>query len=99
MNNMSYITTWLPKAEAQSLVKKYLADGTYQKGQIKLSAYRWVDLKDHDKGYLARVHVVTGIHPEMELGLCGRRQAKKKEVQLELDFSQKEEQLELDLAS
>ena len=74
----SYITGWLPKAEAQAKVKALIADGTYKKGEIKLSSYRWADLKDHSKGYVARVHVVTGIHPELELGLTGKRKKSEK---------------------
>ena len=62
----SYITNWLPKEDAQAKVKALIADGTYKKGEIKLSSYRWADLKDHNKGYVARVHVVTGLHPELE---------------------------------
>ena len=79
----SYITGWLPKAEAQAKVKALIADGTYQKGQIKLSSYRWADLKDHSKGYVARVHVVTGIHPELELGLTGKRKKSEKSEKTE----------------
>lgn len=74
----SYITNWLPKEDAQAKIKALIADGTYKKSEIKLSSYRWADLKDHSKGYVARVHVLTGIQPDMELGLCGR---KKKAVQ------------------
>lgn len=74
----SYITGWLPKAEAQAKVKALIADGTYQKGQIKLSSYRWADLKDHSKGYVARVHVITGLHPELELGLTGKKKKAQK---------------------
>ena len=74
----SFITSWLPKAEAQAKVKALIADGTYKKGEIKLSSYRWADLKDHSKGYVARVHVQTGIHPELELGLAGKKKAAKK---------------------
>ena len=74
----SYITNWLPKEDAQAKVKALIADGTYKKGEIKLSSYRWADLKDHSKGYVARVHVVTGIHPELELGLTGKRKKSEK---------------------
>lgn len=74
----SYITNWLPKEDASAKIKALIADGTYKKSEIKLSSYRWADLKDHSKGYVARIHVVTGIQPDMELGLCGR---KKKAVQ------------------
>lgn len=69
----SYITNWLPKDEAQAMVKSLIAEGKFKKGQIKLSSYRWADLKDHSKGYVARVHVLTGIQPDMELGICGRK--------------------------
>lgn len=74
----SYITNWLPKEDAQAKVKALIADGTYKKGEIKLSSYRWADLKDHSKGYVARVHVVTGIHPELELGPTGKRKKSEK---------------------
>ena len=74
----SYITNWIPKLEAQAKVKELIANGTYKKGEVKLSSYRWADLKDHDKGYVARVHVVTGLHPELELGLTGKRKKAKK---------------------
>ena len=55
------------------MVKSLIAEGKFKKGEIKLSSYRWADLKDHSKGYVARVHVLTGLHPDMELGLCGRK--------------------------
>lgn len=74
----SYITTWLPKEDAQTMVKSLISEGKYKKGEIKLSSYRWADLKDHSKGYVARVHVLTGLHPDMELGLCGRKKKAQK---------------------
>ena len=74
----SYITNWLPKEDAQAKVKALIADGTYKKGEIKLSSYRWADLKDHSKGYVARVHVITGLHPELELGLTGKKKKAQK---------------------
>ena len=80
-----YITNWIKKEEAQAKVKELIANGTYAKGQIKLSSYRWADLKDHTKGYVARIHAIAGIHPELELGLTGKRKkaekAKAKQVE------------------
>lgn len=67
------ISQWMDVAEAKALVKSLVAEGKYAKGQVKLSSYRWKDLKDHDKGYLARVHAVPGICPEMEIGETGRK--------------------------
>lgn len=78
-----YITNWIKKEEAQAKVKELIANGTYAKGQIKLSSYRWADLKDHSKGYVARIHAIAGIHPELELGLTGKRKkAQKTEAEL-----------------
>lgn len=78
-----YITNWIKKEEAQAKVKELIANGTYAKGQIKLSSYRWADLKDHSKGYVARIHAIAGIHPELELGLTGKRKkAQKAEAEL-----------------
>lgn len=74
----SYITNWLPKEDAQSMVKALINEGKFKKGEIKLSSYRWADIKDHSKGYVARVHVITGLQPEMELGLCGKKKAASK---------------------
>lgn len=67
------ISQWMDVAEAKALVKSLVAKGKYAKGQVKLSSYRWKDLKDHDKGYLARVHAVPGICPELEIGETGRK--------------------------
>lgn len=93
----SYITNWLPKEEAQAKVKELIDNGTYAKGQIKLSSYRWADLKDHSKGYVARVHVVSGIHPELELGPCGKKkkgQAAKVEPIEEVQYDETSDQFE-----
>lgn len=78
-----YITNWIKKEEAQAKVKELIANGTYAKGQIKLSSYRWADLKDHSKGYVARIHAVAGVHPELELGLTGKKK-KLQKVEAEL---------------
>ena len=49
------VTTWLPAAEAKA--KRDTLRATYGKDNVKLSSYRWADIKDHDKGYIARVMV------------------------------------------
>lgn len=87
----SYITNWLPKEDAQAMVKSLISEGKFKKGEIKLSSYRWADLKDHSKGYVARVHVLTGLHPDMELGPCGR---KKKAQKAEAEPVEKAEPVE-----
>lgn len=81
MKNYAVISAWIAKEEAQALVKTLIAEGKYQKGEVKLSSYRWADPKDHSKGYLARVHAIKGICPELEIGETGK--AKKAEVKVE----------------
>ena len=49
------VTTWLPAAEAKA--KRDTLRATYGKDNVKLSSYRWADIKDHSKGYIARVMV------------------------------------------
>lgn len=75
------LTGWIRKEDAQVMVKTLIAEGKYQKGQIKLSSYRWADLNDHSKGYLARVMAIKGINPELEVGEAGR----KKKVTVEVN--------------
>lgn len=65
--NTATITNWIPTAEATTLIKDLIEKGTYTKKQIKKSSYRWADIKDHSKGYICRVMVEAGIHPELEL--------------------------------
>lgn len=72
-NKLVVISQWMDVADAKALVKSLIEQGKYAKGQVKLSSYRWKDLKDHDKGYLARVHAVPGICPELEIAETGRK--------------------------
>jgi hypothetical protein len=55
MKNMNNISGWLPLVEAKALKAELIASGEYGRGEVKLSSYKWVDIKDHSKGYLARV--------------------------------------------
>lgn len=60
------VSTWIDPSEAKALRKQLIESGL-DKSQVKLSSYRWKDLKDHSKGYLARVMVVQGLRPELEV--------------------------------
>lgn len=84
----AFITGWIRKEEAQAKRLELIANGTYTKAQIKLSSYRWADLKDHSKGYLARVYVEAGIHPELELGETGRRKAEEPKSTIKAEFTE-----------
>lgn len=58
---MTNISNWIPTSEATDLIKDFIARGTYKKGEIKKSSYRWADPKDHSKGYLCRVMVKAAV--------------------------------------
>lgn len=60
------VTTWISIADAKAKRAELIAQGIDKK-QVKLSSYRWADIKDHSKGYICRVLVVKGLRPEMEL--------------------------------
>ena len=72
------VSAWLPAAEAKALRDQLRASGVYAKDQVKLSSYRWADVKDHRKGYIARVIAIAGISPEHEANGVVKRVAKKK---------------------
>lgn len=76
----AHITTWIPVAEATTLIKEMIASEKYTKKQIKKSSYRWADPKDHSKGYLCRVVVEAGIHPELEIAPLPRGRKKAEAV-------------------
>lgn len=67
MTKTAHITNWVTLEEASAMIKRMLDEGKYTKGQIKRSSYRFADNKDRSKGYLCRVLVEAGIHPELEL--------------------------------
>ena len=69
MNNtitFAAVTSWISIADAKAKRAELIAQGLDKK-QVKLSSYRWADIKDHDKGYICRVLVVKGLRPELEL--------------------------------
>jgi hypothetical protein len=61
------VTTWIDTNEAKAKRAELIASGL-NKSQVKLSSYRWADMKDHSKGYMCRVMVIKGLRPELECG-------------------------------
>lgn len=60
------VTTWIAIADAKAKRAELIAQGIDKK-QVKLSSYRWKNIKDHSEGYICRVLVVKGLRPEMEV--------------------------------
>ena len=72
------VSAWMQAAEAKALRDQLIAQ--HGKGKVKLSSYRWVDPKDHDKGYLARVVAIEGLMPEAEAEVVAKKVAKVKKT-------------------
>lgn len=70
------VSAWMQAAEAKALRDQLIAQ--HGKGKVKLSSYRWVDPKDHNKGYLARVIAIEGLMPEAEAEVVAKKVAKVK---------------------
>lgn len=67
MANFVDITTWIPLADAKAKIAELIENGTYTKEQIKKSSNVFANRKNKDDGYICRVMVEAGIHPELEL--------------------------------
>lgn len=72
------VSAWMQAAEAKALRDQLIAQ--YGKGKVKLSSYRWVDPKDHNKGYLARVVAIEGLMPKAEAEIVAKKAAKTKKA-------------------
>lgn len=60
------MTTWIPVDEAKAKIAELIANGTYTKQQIKKSSNLFANRKDKTDGYICRILVEAGIHPELE---------------------------------
>jgi hypothetical protein len=72
------VSAWMQAAEAKALRDQLLAQ--HGKGKVKLSSYRWVDPKDHSKGYLARVVAIEGLMSKAEAEVVAKKAAKTKKA-------------------
>lgn len=61
------MTTWIPVDEAKAKIAELINNGTYAKHQIKKSSNLFANRKDKTDGYICRILVEAGIHPELEL--------------------------------
>ena len=60
------VTNWISIADAKAKRTELIAQGIDKK-QVKLSSYRWKNVKNHAEGYICRVLIVKGLRPELEL--------------------------------
>lgn len=79
----SYISGWLKSDVATDLIAQYVAEGTYNKKQIKKGSPRFANGKDKTDGYEVRIIAVSGIHPELEQSVVGYRKQMEKKVKID----------------
>lgn len=63
----AYLTDWTDVAKANELIAEMIEKGLYKKGQIKKSSNKFKNGKDKKDGYVTRVEVIPGLHPELEV--------------------------------
>lgn len=73
----AYLTDWVDVKAANELIKKMIADGKYKKDEIKKSSNKFKNGKNKADGYVTRVTVVPGIHPELEVEINYRKKKAK----------------------
>ena len=61
------MTSWIPVDEAKAKIAELIENGTFTKTQIKKSSNLFANKKDKSEGYVCRVLIEAGIHPELEL--------------------------------
>jgi hypothetical protein len=61
------MTSWIPVDEAKAKIAELIANGTFEKTQIKKSSNLFANRKDKSEGYVCRVLIEAGIHPELEM--------------------------------
>lgn len=63
----AYLTDWTDVADANKLIAEMIEKGLYKKNQIKKSSNKFKNGKDKKDGYVTRVEVIPGVHPELEV--------------------------------
>lgn len=71
----AFVSAWISIKEADKLIKKLIKEDTYEMNQIRKGPRRFANGKDKTGGYLTKVEVEAGIHPELELSQKGERVA------------------------
>ena len=61
------MTSWIPVDEAKAKIAELIENGTFTKAQIKKSSNLFANRKDKSEGYVCRVLIEAGIHPELEI--------------------------------
>lgn len=75
------MTSWIPVDEAKAKIAELIENGTFTKTQIKKSSNLFANRKDKSDGYVCRVLIEAGVHPELEIKKEKKTTKKVKKVQ------------------
>ena len=75
------MTSWIPVDEAKAKIAELFENGTFTKTQIKKSSNLFANRKDKSEGYVCRVLIEAGIHPELEIKKEKKATKKPKKVE------------------
>lgn len=80
------MTSWIPVNEAKAKIAELIENGTFTKTQIKKSSNLFANRKDKSDGYICRILIEAGIHPELEIKKEKKtaKKSKKAEVVVEV---------------
>lgn len=87
MANFVDMTSWIPVDEAKAKIAELIEAGTFTKEQIKKSSNLFANRKDKSEGYICRILIEEGVHPELE--------QPKKEKKTKVKKSKKSEEAEV----
>ncbi len=72
------MTGWIPVDEAKAKIAELIENGTFSKNQIKKSSNLFANRKDKSDGYICRILIEEGVHPELEAPKKEKKTAKAK---------------------
>lgn len=82
------MTSWIPVDEAKAKIAELIENGTFTKTQIKKSSNLFANRKDKSEGYVCRVLIEAGIHPELEIKKEKKATKKVKKAETEAEVTE-----------
>lgn len=82
------MTSWIPVDEAKAKIAELIENGTFTKTQIKKSSNLFANRKDKSEGYICRILIEAGIHPELEIKKEKKTAKKVKKAETEAEVAE-----------
>ena len=82
------MTSWIPVDEAKAKIAELIENGTFTKTQIKKSSNLFANRKDKSEGYICRILIEAGIHPELEIKKEKKAAKKVKKAETEAEVTE-----------